>query len=446
MKKNSNILEYTVTELNKSIKNIIENSFLFIKVSGELSQVKVHSSGHIYFTLKDEDSSISGICWRSMVPKLRVKIEEGTSVSVKGRVTTYSPQSKYQLIVEQVEYKGEGSILKLLEDRKKKFAAEGLFDQEKKKRMPKYPVNLGVITSESGAVLRDIIHRVRDRFPLNIVLYPVKVQGESSAKEVCSGIDFFNKRIFSKQELKIDILIIARGGGSLEDLMPFNEEILVRKIFSSNIPIVSAIGHETDLTLCDFVADLRAPTPSAAIEMIIPDKNEISSRISDKQKALKKLMINLFEIIKTKMKYIDSKIPDVNLLINNYFQSIDVIYQRIETNIKKKILLKKNIFFQLSPKINQDAVKSYLDILKNKLTYTNKNLLKNTKIFVKERQIRFNLVIKQLNLVSYKETLRRGFAVVKKDRQIIRNNKETNLGDELEIEFFNDKSRVRKIR
>ncbi len=312
--------------------------------------------------------------------------------------------------------------------------------------MPKYPVNLGVITSESGAVLRDIIHRVRDRFPLNIVLYPVKVQGESSAKEVCSGIDFFNKRIFSKQELKIDILIIARGGGSLEDLMPFNEEILVRKIFSSNIPIVSAIGHETDLTLCDFVADLRAPTPSAAIEMIIPDKNEISSRISDKQKALKKLMINLFEIIKTKMKYIDSKIPDVNLLINNYFQSIDVIYQRIETNIKKKILLKKNIFFQLSPKINQDAVKSYLDILKNKLTYTNKNLLKNTKIFVKERQIRFNLVIKQLNLVSYKETLRRGFAVVKKDRQIIRNNKETNLGDELEIEFFNDKSRVRKIR
>ncbi len=446
MKKNSNILEYTVTELNKSIKNIIENSFLFIKVSGELSQVKVHSSGHIYFTLKDEDSSISGICWRSMVPKLRVKIEEGTSVSVKGRVTTYSPQSKYQLIVEQVEYKGEGSILKLLEDRKKKFAAEGLFDQEKKKRMPKYPVNLGVITSESGAVLRDIIHRVRDRFPLNIVLYPVKVQGESSAKEVCSGIDFFNKSIFSKQELKIDILIIARGGGSLEDLMPFNEEILVRKIFSSNIPIVSAIGHETDLTLCDFVADLRAPTPSAAIEMIIPDKNEISSRISDKQKALKKLMINLFEIIKTKMKYIDSKIPDVNLLINNYFQSIDVIYQRIETNIKKKILLKKNIFFQLSPKINQDAVKSYLDILKNKLTYTNKNLLKNTKIFVKERQIRFNLVIKQLNLVSYKETLRRGFAVVKKDRQIIRNNKETNLGDELEIEFFNDKSRVRKIR
>ncbi len=446
MKKNSNILEYTVTELNKSIKNIIENSFLFIKVSGELSQVKVHSSGHIYFTLKDEDSSISGICWRSMVPKLRVKIEEGTSVSVKGRVTTYSPQSKYQLIVEQVEYKGEGSILKLLEDRKKKFAAEGLFDQEKKKRMPKYPVNLGVITSESGAVLRDIIHRVRDRFPLNIVLYPVKVQGESSAKEVCSGIDFFNKRIFSKQELKIDILIIARGGGSLEDLMPFNEEILVRKIFSSNIPIVSAIGHETDLTLCDFVADLRAPTPSAAIEMIIPDKNEISSRISDKQKALKKLMINLFEIIKTKMKYIDSKIPDVNLLINNYFQSIDVIYQRIETNIKKKILLKKNIFFQLSPKINQDAVKIYLDILKNKLTYTNKNLLKNTKIFVKERQIRFNLVIKQLNLVSYKETLRRGFAVVKKDRQIIRNNKETNLGDELEIEFFNDKSRVRKIR
>ena len=227
MKILSNINEYTVTQLNKSIKNIIENSFVTLRVSGEVSQVKNHSSGHVYFTLKDKESTISAICWRSNVARLKVKIEEGSSVLILGRVTTYSPQSKYQLIVEQVEYQGQGALLKMLEERKQKLKEEGLFDLKKKKPLPNYPSTIGVITSESGAVINDIIHRIKERFPLNIILYPAKVQGEDSVFEICEGIDFFNNTVSTKNEVKPNVIIIRRG--SLEDLMPFNDEKLVRK-------------------------------------------------------------------------------------------------------------------------------------------------------------------------------------------------------------------------
>ena len=190
MNKFSNISEYTVSQLNKSIKNIIEGNFRIIKVLGELTQVKKHSSGHIYFTLKDEESSLSGVCWRSNVQNLKVDIVDGQFVLVKGKITTYSPQSKYQLVVDQLEYQGEGILLKMLDERKKQLSAEGLFDLDKKKKIPKIPKNIGVITSETGAVFRDIIHRIKDRFPTNLVLF-AKVQGEGSLWEICAGIDFF---------------------------------------------------------------------------------------------------------------------------------------------------------------------------------------------------------------------------------------------------------------
>ena len=294
MKVLSNIIDYTVTQLNKSIKNIIEGSFLTLRVVGEVSQVKKHSSGHIYFTLKDQESSLSAICWRSNVNKLNVKIEEGSSVVIIGRITTYSPQSKYQLIVEQVEYQGEGLLLKVLEDRKKMLSKEGLFDDDKKKKITPFPSSIGVVTSESGAVFSDIIHRIRERFPLEIILYPVKVQGDSSASEICSALDYFDN--YKKKNFdKPDVIIIARGGGSLEDLMPFNEEKLVRKIFSCSIPIVSAVGHETDITLCDFVSDLRVPTPTAAAEIIVPERKEILIRFDQKILYLKKIMDSFLE-------------------------------------------------------------------------------------------------------------------------------------------------------
>ena len=344
MKVHSNIIDYTVTQLNKSIKNIIESSFLTLRVVGEVSQVKKHSSGHIYFTLKDKESSLSAICWRSNVNKLNVKIEEGSSVVIIGRVTTYSPQSKYQLIVEQVEYQGEGLLLKVLEDRKKMLSKEGLFDEDKKKKIITFPSSIGVITSESGAVFSDIVHRIKDRFPLEIILYPVKVQGESSATEICNALDYFENYKNNNFD-KPDVIIIARGGGSLEDLMPFNEEKLVRKIFSCSIPIVSAVGHETDITLCDFVSDLRAPTPSAAAEIIVPERNEILIRFDQKILYLKKIMASFLEKKKNEVTILKNKLPDLKNKVNTYFQSLDFFEQKLINEIKNKLSEKKNIVY-----------------------------------------------------------------------------------------------------
>mgnify|MGYP001160124922 CR=1 FL=1 len=442
MKKNSNIVEYTVTQLNKSIKNVIEYSFLSIKVSGEISQVKKHSSGHIYFTLKDEDSSISGICWRSSVPRLKINIEEGINVIIKGRVTTYSPQSKYQLIVEQVKYQGEGALLQILEDRKKKLAKEGLFDLNIKKRIPKFPSSIGVITSQSGAVIKDIIHRVRDRFPSEIILFSAKVQGQSAVEEICDGIEFFNK----EENSKPNILIIARGGGSLEDLMPFNDENLVRKVFESRIPIVSAVGHETDTTLCDLVADLRAPTPSAAVEMVIPNKKEILAKTLDIYYSLQKLMVNLLEINKNKLSISIGKLPDMFLKINNYFQNIDVLQLRIKSNIKKKILINKNTFFEKTNRFRPKNFVDYLNVIEGRLNLINKNLPKNINNFISEKKLKFDFLTKQLSSLSYKETLKRGFSVIKRNKKIVRSDKEIKIGDNLIIEFFSDISKVKKIK
>ena len=445
MKVLSNIIDYTVTQLNKSIKNIIEGSFLTLRVVGEVSQVKKHSSGHIYFTLKDQESSLSAICWRSNVNKLNVKIEEGSSVVIIGRITTYSPQSKYQLIVEQVEYQGEGLLLKVLEDRKKMLSKEGLFDDDKKKKITPFPSSIGVVTSESGAVFSDIIHRIRERFPLEIILYPVKVQGDSSASEICSALDYFDN--YKKNNFnKPDVIIIARGGGSLEDLMPFNEEKLVRKIFSCSIPIVSAVGHETDITLCDFVSDLRAPTPSAAAEIIVPERKEILIRFDQKILYLKKIMASILEKKKNKITILKNRLPDLKNKVNTYFQSLDFFEQKLINEIKNTLSEKKLFFIESSAKLNLDIFFNNFEVLKEKITSLNENLTKQVINLLKTKKHYLNSSIKYLDILSYKETLRRGFAVVKNKKMIVKNSSQVEVGDDLLVEFYKDEMRVKKIK
>tara|TARA_Y100001978_G_scaffold51519_1_gene46380 strand:- start:43 stop:1380 length:1338 start_codon:yes stop_codon:yes gene_type:complete len=445
MKVLSNIIDYTVTQLNKSIKNIIEGSFLTLRVVGEVSQVKKHSSGHIYFTLKDQESSLSAICWRSNVNKLNVKIEEGSSVVIIGRITTYSPQSKYQLIVEQVEYQGEGLLLKVLEDRKKMLSKEGLFDDDKKKKITPFPSSIGVVTSESGAVFSDIIHRIRERFPLEIILYPVKVQGDSSASEICSALDYFDN--YKKNNFnKPDVIIIARGGGSLEDLMPFNEEKLVRKIFSCSIPIVSAVGHETDITLCDFVSDLRAPTPSAAAEIIVPERKEILIRFDQKILYLKKIMASILEKKKNKITILKNRLPDLKNKVNTYFQSLDFFEQKLINEIKNTLSEKKLFFIESSAKLNLDIFFNNFEVLKEKITYLNENLTKQVINLLKTKKHYLNSSIKYLDILSYKETLRRGFAVVKNKKMIVKNSSQVRVGDDLSVEFYKNEMRVKKIK
>ncbi len=274
-----NLPELTVSELSVALKRTIEDAYDYVRVRGEVSGYRgPHSSGHVYFALKDEGAKIDAVIWRGSFGRMRIKPEEGLEVIVTGRLTTYPSRSSYQIVVETLEPAGLGALMALLEERKKRLAAEGLFDEARKQLLPFLPALIGVVTSPTGAVIRDILHRLADRFPRPVLVWPVKVQGEGSAAEVAAAIAGFNALAeFATPPFppRPDLIIVARGGGSLEDLWSFNEEIVVRAAAESLIPIIAAVGHETDFTLIDFVADRRAPTPSAAAEMAVPVRAEL---------------------------------------------------------------------------------------------------------------------------------------------------------------------------
>src|ERR1700716_456048 len=271
-----NVVEWTVTELSAAVKRSIEDAYGFVRVRGEISGFRgAHASGHCYFSLKDENAKIEAVIWKGAFARMRIKPEEGLEVIVSGRLTTYPGQSKYQMVVETLGPAGLGALMALLEERKKKRAAEGLFDAARKQLLPFLPDVIGVITSPTGAVIRDILHRLEDRFPRHVLVWPVKVQGEGSAEQIAAAIRGFNALPEGGKIPRPDVLIVARGGGSLEDLWSFNEEIVVRAAAESMIPLISAVGHETDITLIDFAADKRAPTPTGAAEMAGPVRSEL---------------------------------------------------------------------------------------------------------------------------------------------------------------------------
>src|SRR5205814_1236790 len=259
----------------------IEENFAVVRVRGEISGFKRHSSGHCYLSLKDADAVIDAVCWRMTAMRLGLKPEDGMEVVCTGRLTTFPGRSKYQLVIDTIELAGVGALLKLLEDRRKRLAAEGLFDAERKKKLPFLPEVIGVVTSPSGAVIRDILHRLADRFPRRVLIWPVAVQGEKAAGEVAAAIAGFNRLAEDRPVPRPQVLIVARGGGSLEDLWAFNEEIVVRAAAASAIPLISAVGHETDTTLIDFASDRRAPTPTAAAEMAVPVRADLLAQTLD---------------------------------------------------------------------------------------------------------------------------------------------------------------------
>ena len=267
--------EYTVSELSGAVKKVIEGEFGLVRVRGEVGRVSRPASGHLYFALKDDRSSLDAVSWKGQVARMQVRPEEGMEVIATGRMTTFPGQSKYQLIVEDVAPAGAGALMAMLEKRKAALGAEGLFDPARKKPIPYLPEVIGVITSPSGAVIRDILHRLRDRFPRHVLIWPVAVQGQSCAADVAAAIRGFNAIEPGGPIPRPDLLIVARGGGSLEDLWGFNEEIVVRAAAASRIPLISAVGHETDTTLIDYASDLRAPTPTAAAELAVPVRLEL---------------------------------------------------------------------------------------------------------------------------------------------------------------------------
>jgi exodeoxyribonuclease VII large subunit len=277
----SNVAEYTVSEISGALKRTVEDAFGNVRVRGEISGYRgPHSSGHAYFALKDDRARLEAVVWKTTMSRLKFRPEEGMEVIATGRLTTYPGSSKYQIVIDNLEPAGAGALMALLEERKRRLAAEGLFDESRKRQLPFMPRTIGVVTSPTGAVIRDIVHRIKDRFPLHVLIWPVRVQGETVGAEVAAAINGFNALAHGGAIRRPDLLIVARGGGSLEDLWGFNDEALARAVAASRIPVISAVGHETDWTLIDLVADVRAPTPTGAAEIAVPVKAELEATLA----------------------------------------------------------------------------------------------------------------------------------------------------------------------
>ena len=410
MNTNTNNPVYSVSEFSHVIKKLVETNFSYVRIRGEISRPSFPGSGHVYFTLKDTDGTIAAIIWKYTLPRLSIKPEEGIEVICTGKVTTFAGQSKYQIIVESMEVAGEGALLKMLEDRRKKLLKEGLFNQEFKKPIPYLPKIIGVITSPSGAVIKDILHRLSDRFPSHVYLWPVAVQGEGSAKQISNAIDKFNQFTDETTIKKPDLLIVARGGGSLEDLWSFNEEIVVRSVFKSSIPVISAVGHETDTTLIDFVSDLRAPTPSAAAEKAVPVRNELIARIDELNFRFKTSFNNKLNNNKDRLNSLIKLLGKPDQIFENKTQKLDFIYRDFENLFKDIFVEKKNKITQHAQRLTPPKVLISNLVSKQQLLETKfQNYLQN---IINRKEVKLNSLDKLLEASSFNRVLDRGFSLV----------------------------------
>ena len=327
----------TIEELSSAVKKTIEGRFEFVRVRGEVSQLRVPASGHVYFVLKDEKNTLSSVIWRGSAARLSVQPEEGLDVICSGKMTTFGGQSRYQLIVSDVEIAGEGALLKQLEARRRKLADEGLFDVARKRPLPAFPKSIGVITSPTGAVIRDILHRLSERFGVRVVVWGVNVQGAGSAEQIAAAIEGFNKLPETGEVARPDLLIVARGGGSIEDLWSFNEEIVVRAAAASAIPLISAVGHETDTTLIDYASDLRAPTPTAAAELATPVAADIKVGLTDKQARLERAAGRQIEAAQQNLRGLQRGLLHPRELIARHQQSVDIAASSLHNGLLRRM-------------------------------------------------------------------------------------------------------------
>lgn len=384
------IPEYTVSEISFAIKRTMEDAFARVRVRGEIFGCKRADSGHYYLSLKDENANLSAVCWKGVAAGLKVKPEDGLEVVAAGRITTFAGKSSYQLVIEQMEVAGAGALLKLLEERKQKFAAEGLFDPAHKKPIPFLPRVIGVVTSPAGAVIRDIIHRVTDRFPVRIIVWPTLVQGEGAAEQIAAAVNGFNRLPADGPVPRPDLLIVARGGGSLEDLWCFNEEIVIRAVYDSEIPLISAVGHETDTMLIDFVSDLRAPTPTGAAEFAVPVKSELEARLLTLQSRLFSAGGRYLQERRSLLDGLKRGIPNLEQILSENMQKLDDRSERLRIGFK-----------------------NYLENRQNRLNLNEIKPFYITNILDKKNETLQNLGLR-LESVSVEAVLKRGFALDQK--------------------------------
>ena len=375
----------SVSELSQALKGVVENTFGDVRVRGEISGFKLAASGHLYFNLKDENAVLAAVCWKGVSQRFAFKPEEGLEVICTGKLSTYPGRSSYQIVIEFMEPAGAGALLAMLEKRKAMLAAEGLFSPERKKKLPYLPRTIGIVTSPTGAVIKDMLHRLRERFPVHVLLWPVLVQGEGAKEQITAAIQGFNA-----MENKPDLLIVARGGGSLEDLWAFNEEMVVRAAATSKIPLISAVGHETDTTLIDYASDHRAPTPTAAAERAVPVRSELQNMLNTYAQRMQPNRI---------LEPMVQKLDDWGERLKNALpQMLQVKTQHLATlsaNLKPQLLL-----------LNVSKMQGDVSRLKEKL---------NQAITLQQERLttKLNQYAGLLASYSYEHTLKRGFALVK---------------------------------
>ncbi|WP_371348464.1 exodeoxyribonuclease VII large subunit [Ancylobacter sp. IITR112] len=331
----SNAADWTVSELSGALKRTVEDSFGHVRVRGEISGYRgPHSSGHAYFSLKDQNARLDAVVWKGNFGRLKIRPEEGLEVVAIGRITTFPGKSSYQIVIEQLEFAGAGAIMAMLEERKRRLAAEGLFAPERKRRPPFLPRVIGVVTSPTGAVIRDILHRLNDRFPRHVLVWPVRVQGDTSGAEVSAAIRGFNAIQAGGAIPRPDVLIVARGGGSLEDLLGFSEESVVRAAAESAIPLISAVGHETDVTLIDFAADLRAPTPTAAAEMAVPVRADLVAELARLDARRRAGLARALDRQRSELRALSRLLPSADAVLAVPRQRLDLAGQRLPRALK----------------------------------------------------------------------------------------------------------------
>lgn len=405
---NNNIIsEYKVSELSNLIKRNIEDNFGYVKVRGEVSNYKQASSGHAYFNLKENDAILACTCWRHVLSKQKNAIIDGVEILATGKLTTYQGQSRYQLSVENIDSGGEGALMKLLLERKEKFRQEGLFNPEHKKKIPFFPTKVGVITSPSGAVIKDILHRIEDRCPIHVIIWPVSVQGENAAAEISQAINGFNLLDENKRP---DVIIIARGGGSVEDLWSFNEEIVVRSVFASKIPIISAVGHETDTTLIDYVSDKRAPTPTAAAEFAVPVITDLVYTIENLYSRLNYLVKSTIRQKSTELQIFERYFKDSDKIFFNKIQKLDELSFRLNSSLPNNLKLKISKISDI--KLPYNAVLNLFSHKREKLELNLKMIFSNYSNYLKNHDKNLSHIGEIISSLDVNKILARGFAIL----------------------------------
>ena len=433
----SNLKEISVSELSALLKRYIEEGFTYVKIKGELGRVSRPASGHIYFDLKDERSVLACIVWRNTKKVESEFIKEGLEVSAIGKLTTFSGQSRYQLIVSGIAPAGAGSMMAMLEKRKKGFIEEGLFDSKRKKVLPFLPKVIGVVTSETGAVFSDILNRLNERFPRRVILWPVPVQGKGSAEKIAEAIIGFNSLVGTRDVPRPDLLIVGRGGGSLEDLWCFNEEIVVRAVAQSEIPVISAVGHETDTTLIDYVSDVRAPTPTAAAEIAVPERKKLLEKIEDLGERLSRPVFLKINQEGKNLYQISKRMENIKYILADYVQRFDILAIRFPNILIHYIQKKKEQLLIIKTSvIEADIFSKDLMAKHSSLKALGKQLNQQINSLLRNKKNMLINVSRLHNSLSYRRTLSRGYTIVRdKEMKLLRNKVEATKEKFLNIEF-----------